>query len=188
MPDSILLAIPLVLFALLVVTFGFVLRRAAHVVAETRELDGFTRTATDLTARIAASLTGAGERIDAVRRGQVAPETIFETLEAARDAMERYRAETDALVVPAEFDPLRVRLAEQVSRAHRALEMVDHGCATLTAGSVGRARDVEGQTAIKRGYLNILHAREAVLEIGSDLGSVRPPRASPRWLRGRSAD
>ena len=188
MTSQLLLAIPLVLFALLAITFLVVLRRAGRVVAATREMDGFRQMAGDLAARTAASLAGAGERIDAVRRGQVAPATIGETLEAARDAMERYLAEAESLVAPIGYDPLRVRLAEEMGHAARALEMVAHGCATLSGGSGGRAREAEGQTAIKRGYLNVLHARDAVLEIGTNLRSSRPSPTSPRWFSGRSAD
>jgi len=188
MPGPILLAIPLLLFALLAVTFLLVLRRAARVVAQTRELDGFRQSAGDLATRIAASLAGASERIDAVRRGQVAADTIIETLDTARDAMERYRAETGALVAPAGYEQLRARLDEELGRASRAFDMVDHGCATLTAASVGRARAAEGQTAIKRGYLNILHAREAIVEIATNLRSPRPSRTAPRWFSGRSTD
>ena len=188
MPSQLLLAIPLVLFALLAITFLVVLRRAGRVVAATREMDGFRQMAGDLAARTAASLAGAGERIDAVRRGQVAPATIGETLEAARDAMERYLAEAESLVAPIGYDPLRVRLAEEMGRAARALEMVAHGCATLSAGSGGRAREAEGQTAIKRGYLNVLHARDAVVEIGTNLRSSRPSPTSPRWFSGRPGD
>ena len=188
MPGSLLLLIPLLLFALLAVSFVLVLRRAARVVAQTRELDGFRHGAGDLATRIAASLAGAAERIDAVRRGQVAADTIIETLDAARDAMERYRSETDALVPPAGYEQLRARLGEELGRAVRAFDMVDHGCATLTAASVGRAREAEGQTAIKRGYLNILHAREAIVEIATNLRSPRPSRTAPRWFSGRSPD
>ena len=188
MPSQLLLAIPLVLFALLAITFLVVLRRAGRVVAATREMDGFRQMAGDLAARTAASLAGAGERIDAVRRGQVAPATIGETLEAARDAMERYLAEAESLVAPIGYDPLRVRLAEEMGRAARALEMVNHGCATLSATRGGRAREAEGQTAIKRGYLNVLHARDAVVEIGTNLRSSRPSSTSPRWFSDHSAD
>jgi hypothetical protein len=66
--------------------------------------------------------------------------------------------------------------------------MVAHGCATLSAVSGGRAREAEGQTAIKRGYLNVLHARDAVVEIGTNLRSSRPSPTSPRWFSGRSGD
>jgi hypothetical protein len=185
---SILLAIPLVLFALLAASFILVLRRADRVVAETREIDAFRRDMGDVATRIAASLAGAAERIDAVRRGQVAPDTIGETLDAARDAMERYRAEAEALHVPSGYDPLRIRMVEEVGRAVRALDMVDHGCATIVAAAGGRGREPEGQTAIKRGYLNILHARDAIIEIGASLRSPTASPASPRWFRDRSPD
>jgi hypothetical protein len=188
MPENLLLAIPLLLFALLAVTFLLVLRRAARVVAQTRELDGFRQVAGDLAVRVAASLAGAAERIDAVRRGQVGADTILETLEAARDATARYRAETNALVVPVGYEQLRERLGDELDRAARAFDMVDHGCATLTAASVGRARGAEGQTAIKRGYLNILHARDAIVEIATNLRSPRPSPNAPRWFSGRSTD
>ena len=188
MPEWFFLVVPLLLFALLAVSFLLVLQRAGRLVAETREMDGFRRTAGELAARIAASLAGAGQRIDAVRRGEVAPDSIRETLDSARDAMERYRAEAEALVAPAGYDPLRVRLAEELDRALRALDMIDHGCATLSAASVGRGRAAEGQTAIKRGYLNILHASEAVVEVGTNLRSPRPSRTSPRWFSGRFDD
>jgi hypothetical protein len=188
MTETLLFTIPILLFALLAVSFVLVLRRAALVVAQTRELDGFRQAGGDLATRIAASLAGTAERIDAVRRGQVAADTILETLDAARDATERYRVEAGALVVPAGYEQLTARLVEELDRAARAFEMVDHGCATLTAASVGRARGAEGQTAIKRGYLNILHAREAVVEIATNLRSPRPSRTAPRWFSGRSAE
>jgi hypothetical protein len=118
----------------------------------------------------------------------VAPDTVRETLDAAHDAVERYRAETEALAPPTGYGPLRARLVEELDRAARALDMVDHGCATLSVARVGRALEAEGQTAIKRGYLNVLHAREAVVEIGTNLRSSRPPRTPPRWFRDRAPD
>ena len=87
--------------------------------------------------------------------------------------------------MPAGYEQLPARLAEEVERAARAFDMIDHGCATLSSASVGRARGAEGQTAIKRGYLNVLHAREAVVEIATNLRSPRPSRTTPRWFSGR---
>jgi len=183
---SLLLAIPLVLFALLAASLLILLRRTSRLAAETRGLDAFRHAAGDLATRAATSLAGAAERVDAVRRGQVGADTITETLEAARDAVERYRDETRALDVPPGYESLRGRLAEELERSARAVEMIDHGCAVLTAASVGRGREVEGQIAIKRGYLNILHAREAIVEIATNLRSARPSPTSPRWFSGRA--
>jgi hypothetical protein len=50
--------------------------------------------------------------------------------------------------------------------------MVDHGC-QLAAGVGGRRSELEAQTSIKRGYLNLLHAREALSEHAADVVSLR---------------
>jgi hypothetical protein len=49
--------------------------------------------------------------------------------------------------------------------------------------TAGRPRELEGETAIKRGYLNLLHAREALVTLAADLraGSVD----TRRWLTDR---
>jgi hypothetical protein len=39
--------------------------------------------------------------------------------------------------------------------------MIEHGRAIQTSARSG-GREIEAQTAIKRGYLNVLHAREAI--------------------------
>ena len=39
--------------------------------------------------------------------------------------------------------------------------MIEHGRSIQTAARSG-GRELEAQTSIKRGYLNILHAREAI--------------------------
>ena len=49
----------------------------------------------------------------------------------------------------------------ELERAARALEMVEHG-RSIQASARSGGREIEAQTAIKRGYLNILHAREAI--------------------------
>ena len=63
--------------------------------------------------------------------------------------------------------------------------MVEHGCAILAVGS-GRHRELEAQTAIKRGYLNVLHAREAIARHAAELAAGRPA-SQRRWLSGRSS-
>jgi hypothetical protein len=61
--------------------------------------------------------------------------------------------------------------------------MASHGC-TLMAAASGRHRELEAQTAIKRGYLNALHAREAIARHADDLASLRPAEQR-RWLSRR---
>ena len=48
----------------------------------------------------------------------------------------------------------------------------------------GRVREMEGETSVKRGYLNLLHAREALVTLGVDLRSGRVD--ARRWFSDRS--
>jgi hypothetical protein len=138
-----------------------VLRRWARLVAETRNTEQFRTSVSDLAARIDQSLGGVGGRIDAVRRHTAGAEDIAENIAAARDAVARYEVEARALHGPAGANELRDAIVAELERAARALEMVDHGCAIL-ASAGGGTRELEAQTSIKRGYLNLIHAREAI--------------------------
>ncbi|HEY7590055.1 MAG TPA: hypothetical protein VH723_03630 [Candidatus Limnocylindrales bacterium] len=137
-----------------------VARRAAKLLLESRDTARFREETADLVARIEQSLSGVGGRIDAVRRQTVPAESIAESIAAAREAVSRYEAEARALHGPGAATEIRDAIAAELERAARALEMVDHGCGII-ASAVG-GRGLEGQTSIKRGYLNVLHAREAI--------------------------
>lgn len=154
--------LPVAAFVALALGVLVVLRRAGRIVARTREVEGFRSSVRDLTGRIDQSLDGATGRIDAVRRGQLGADTIGPTIEAATDAVARYADEARALKGPAAAVPIREAIVEDLERAERALGMVDHG-AKILAQVRRRGREVEAQTSIKRGYLNLVHAREAIL-------------------------
>jgi hypothetical protein len=153
--------LPLAAFFVLAMGFAIVLRRAGRIVARTREVEGFRSSVRDLAGRIDQSLDGAIRRIDAVRRQQLAAGTIGATIEAATDAIRRYTEEARALHGPATAQAIRDDLVAELERADRALGMVDHG-ATILAQATRRGRELEAQTSIKRGYLNLVHAREAI--------------------------
>jgi hypothetical protein len=179
------LVIPLVAFVVLAAVFIVLFRRASRALTRTRDDERFRRAVEDLAARIDESLAGVIERIDAVRRHQVAATTIEPNLGAARDAVARYAEEATALRGPVPADDVRANLLAELERAARALEMASHGCTLMTAASGGH-RELEAQTAIKRGYLNALHAREAIARHAADLASGLPADQR-RWLsrRGR---
>lgn len=180
------IVVPLVLFVLLVAAFALVLQRTGRVIADTREVEGFKRRVQDLALRVDVSLGGIVERIDAVRRHQLPPTGVSDNLAAAREALGRYQREAEELGGPPSAAPMTAGLLAELERAERALEMVDHGCAILaTARGIGR--DVEGETAVKRGYLNLLHAREAVAEYAARIVDTNGG-LEPRWYsRRRSA-
>ncbi len=186
MPAWLNLVLPIGAFIVLAVSFAFVLNRTGHIVRLTREGDRFRRSVDDLSGRIDTSLGGVIDRIDAVRRHQVPPDSIVTNLAAARDAVERYEVEAGKLHGPVPADDVRAALLFELERAGRALEMVSHGCELLAAVR-GGYRELEAQTAVKRGYLNALHAREAIARHAADLASGRTMEER-RWLSSRLDD
>jgi len=151
----------LLAFVALFLALVVLLRRAGQVLAETRDREVFRRSVADLVDRVGTSLDGVGSRIDDVRRRTVAAETINDNLAAAADAVERYAEEARALRAAGPATEIRAAIVGDLERAARALQMVEHGCEILASAHVG-GRELEAQMSIKRGYLNILHAREAI--------------------------
>jgi hypothetical protein len=152
--------LPIAAFIALAAGLVVVFRGTGRIVARTREVEKFRGAVADLASRVDASLGGAVAEIDAVRRRQIAPESIAETVAAATDAVQRYADEARALPGSSKTRRIRSDLVADLERAERALAMVEHG--TTVMATVRRGpREIEAQTSIKRGYLNLLHAREA---------------------------
>jgi hypothetical protein len=152
--------LPIAAFIALAAGLAIVLRGTGRIVARTRELEIFKSAVRDLASRVDASLGGAATQIDAVRRRQLEPDAIGETLVAAADAVERYADEARSLRGPRQTNRLRNDIIGELERAGRALGMVEHGAAILKTSR--GPTELEAQTSIKRGYLNLLHAREAI--------------------------
>ena len=106
--EQLIILLPIVAFVALAAGLVVVLRGTGRIVARTRELEQFKTAVRDLAARADASLGGAATQIDAVRRRQVGPETITDTVAAATDACERYTEEARALRGPSKARPKRV--------------------------------------------------------------------------------
>ena len=182
--------LPVAAFAALAFGVLVVLRRAGRIVARTREVEHFRSAIRDLSTRIDQSLEGAVGRIDAVRRGQLAADAIPPTIEAATDAVTRYADEVRALKAPPAGEPIRDAIIEELERSERALGMVEHG-AKILAQARRRGRELEAQTSVKRGYLNLVHAREAIVRHAAaaeelDVALVEEPAkgsAPPRTSR-----
>jgi hypothetical protein len=153
--------LPIAAFIALAAGLAVVLRGTGRIVARTRELEGFKGAVKDLATRVDVSLGGAAGQIDAVRRRTVGPDTIGDTIVAATDAVERYTEEARALHGPRVAQPIQAELVAELERAQRALGMVEHGATILVMARRG-PRELEAQTSIKRGYLNLIHAREAI--------------------------
>jgi hypothetical protein len=160
-----------------------VLRRASRLIAETRQIDGFRRAVDDLVERVGTSLDGLTSRIDAVRRHTLPAEALADNLIAATDAVERYADEARAIRGPRGSAHIRDAIVAELERAARAIEMVEHGRSILTSARVG-GRELEAQTAIKRGYLNLIHAREAIVRHGARTVELEVSE-DVRWFQRR---
>jgi len=156
-----LLVLPLIAFLILLILFLLVLRRAGRFIAETRDVERFRRQLGDLAGRIETSLGEICERVDGVRRGQFGADTIGDDITASLDAVARYADEAKALHPPPDGRRIRDEIVSELERAGRALEMIEHG-RSIQVSARSSGREIEAQTSIKRGYLNVLHAREAI--------------------------
>ena len=153
--------LPVMAFIALAAGLIVVFRGTTRIAARTRELHQFRGGVRDLAARVDASLESATGRIDAVRHNQAGPEVISQTVVDASEALERYGEEARALKGPRRAQMIRDDFVAELERAARALGMVEHGANMLAVSRRG-SRELEAQTSIKRGYLNLIHAREAI--------------------------
>lgn len=158
-----LLAILLPIMAFIALAAGLVVvfRGSGRIAARTRELQTFKDTVKELTFRTDTLLGAAADQIDRVRHMQAGPDAIRETVTEATETLERYGDEAKAWSGPRRAQAIRDDLVGELERAIRALGMVEHGANMASSGRRG-SRDLEAQTSIKRGYLNLIHAREAI--------------------------
>ena len=181
MPTELL--IPLLIFVVLLGVFAVLLRRVGVVIGETREHATFRTAVEDLAKRIDITLGKVIGDVDALRRQQIEPDEINISLDGALEALLGYSEEARSLAGPLVVAGPKAAFAAEIDRADRALQMVEHGCAILGSVSSG-PRFGEAQTAIKRGYLNVLHAREAIARHAADIAALRSPDES-HWLTRR---
>jgi hypothetical protein len=176
--------LPLVLAALVAYVVVAFVRRAARALAQARELERYVRETAAVAANVDATLGRLITRVDAVRRGQVAPGEAETDLADAALALEADLEAATAVEPPSGLPKGAPNLGRDVERALRALEMVSHGCRVASGAEGRRQGELEAQTSIKRGYLNLLHAREAFLEHASDAAATRA-EAARKWRASR---
>jgi hypothetical protein len=177
-----LLVLPLIAFLILLALFILVLRRAGKFIAATRDVERFRRQVGDLAERAETSLAEICSRIDAVRRGQVGADQVADDLNASLDAVGRYTDEARGLHPPADATAVRDEIVGALERSARALEMIEHGRSIQASARAG-GREIEAQTAIKRGYLNVLHARESLAHQAKVVTAMTAADAAKRFQR-----
>jgi len=175
--------IPLLLALGLAIAVVLFVRRASGALRVSRQVERFQHEAEALGSRIDALLGTFIGRVDQVRRRDLDAIDILEEAHGTRDQLEQGWNEALAIETPPAFAVSHQGMVAELERAMRATEMVIHGC-ELATGPQHRERGQEAQTAVKRGYLNLLHAREALGEHVTDLARARDP-AARRWRTSR---
>lgn len=153
--------LPIMAFIALAAGLVVVFRGTTRIAARTREINQFRAGLKDVAGRVDRILEIATGRIDDVRHQLAGAEIIAPTVSDASEALERFGDEARALRGPRRARAIRDDLIAEIERAGRALGMVEHGANVLASSRRG-SRDLEAQTSIKRGYLNLIHAREAI--------------------------
>lgn len=171
---------PLVAFVALALLVAILLRRTGVLLTASRRDAAFRSAVDDLAQRSDGVLEAIAVRVDAVRRHQIDAGLIAADVDVARLTIARDAEAALRLPVVAGRPDPREEIAAQLERAERALDMVAHGC-NLISGGTGRSGDLEAHTSIKRGYLNLIHAREAIGRAATAATSgspVRPDRGT----------
>jgi hypothetical protein len=170
-PANVLL--PLAWFVAMGCVVLFALWRIVVVGGEARRVAHGYRIASDVAHRADGCLADAAGMIDAMRRRQVEPEEMASPLADAAGTLGALASEVRA-GLPRQPSPSMTALVEELDRAQRALELVDYGRGLLASAD----RLGEGETSIKRGYLNLLHARDAIRLRGAEIRASTPGSAT----------
>ncbi len=161
--------------ALLVVLLGLLVvlaRRISVLIARTRDLERVQRSVESIDRRLAATSDPLVAHLDEVRRHSGDPHALAQDLGPALAILEELAAETAALRVPAVLAGQEAVMIHETERAVRAAELVVHGLDALLT-SRGH-RDLEAHTSLKRGALNLRHAREAFARAAAEVAALRP--------------
>jgi hypothetical protein len=138
----------------------YVVLRSRTVGRESRESLAFRRSVAALHLEVDATLAAVLSVVDEVRHHRLAAVDALPAIDQSVQAVRGQAASVAALPATAAGADGGARLAEDLARAERALDRIQHGVWML-ADATARIGDLEGQTAVKRGYLELQHARDA---------------------------
>jgi hypothetical protein len=178
MPASVLL--PLLVCAAIGIPIAFVLWRVFVVGGELRRDAAHGRAAMDIARRADTSLAELAELVDLLRRRKATPLESAASLAAAADGLRHYAAEADAVDKAASTEGSRT-LVSEIERAQRAVDLIEHGRQQMLAE--GENAYAEGETSVKRGYLNLMHARDALKARAAEIAEEAAAPAGSKSIR-----
>lgn len=162
--------VPLALFLVMAAVVGYLLWRLMRMGGELRRGAQLSRAAADLARRADISIGELCPIVDDLRRHKSEPESGAASLYASTDALRRYSVEADAIARRGPGSVPAATLAAEIGRAWRAVDLIEHGRQQMALRTIEHAS--EGETEVKRGYLNLVHAREAIRSCGEQIAQV----------------
>jgi hypothetical protein len=162
----------LVVLVALLGLFLLTVRRLSVLMGRTRDLERYQRLVRQLDRRLGETADPFLAQLDEIRRRSGDPRTLGASLPAVQDALTAVAAEARAAKVPRGLSREAVAFTVELDRAVRAGELVGHGLDALLADRGGR--DLEAQTSLKRGALNMRHARDAAARLAGEIVAIRP--------------
>ena len=156
----------------LAVVFVITLRRMSALAARTRQLERYQQAVETIDLRFAGVVDPMTRGLGEARRGSGNPEALATDAAALHVMLDGLVAESRTLAVPAGLESMALAMTAELERADRAADFVEHGLATLAAAV--RGRDFEAQTSLKRGALNLRHARDAYGRLARATAALRP--------------
>jgi hypothetical protein len=160
------------LLVLLGVMFVLTLRRMSALVGRTRDLERYQAAVDALDRRFAGVCLPLIRNLDDARRHAGDPVALRDQVAEADAVLTELAVEARALRPAPALTAASAALAAELERATRAVSLLEHGVNTMAPGT--RGRDLEAQTALKRGALNMRHAQAAFAVIAREVAAVRP--------------
>ncbi len=166
------------LLVVLLLLFLLTLRRLSVLIARTRDLERVQRSVDSIDRRFAAAIGPIVNRLDEIRRRSGDPLDLARELDPAGGILQDLAAETRKLRVPAVLAGQAEIMVHEMDRAVRAMDLVGHGMGALLAAR--GHRELEAQTSLKRGALNLRHARDAFGRAAAEVAAIRPADVAQR--------
>lgn len=167
------LAVLVALGALFAKTYG----RMSTLTTRTHDLEHFQEAVDSLDRRFGGVTEPLLRGLDEARRHAGDPTGLPELVTEAQAVIDELTGETTALAAPEGLAPVVAAMTGDLERAARAVMLVEHGLGMMANKSIGR--DLEAQTSLKRGALNLRHARDAFAERARKVADLRPADMAP---------